>query len=161
MSERPAPKRPPRSGLSRSSGSRSLDVLGMPGLIALLSGAAIVAIVVFVIDPLDFPSRADARQASMDGFADGYVVRQEEGFELGFEESYLHGFAVGTVSGSTTPYGVAFSDAFQRGWDDAIAAARAAAESIPLPADATEFVVLDEQTTGASAAAELRENTDP
>ena len=59
----------PRSGLPRSTGRQSFDLLGLPGLLAFLAGVAVVAIVGIVIDPLDDsliqPSSVDVRISNL------------------------------------------------------------------------------------------------
>lgn len=151
----------PRSGLTRSTGRRSFDLLGVPGLLAFLAGVVVVALVGIVIDPLGFPSRADAVRSGERGFEESYLERQPEGFSEGFDAGYAGGFALGVLGAEPGPYRDAFAESYQRGWDESVIAAQEAARAIPLPDDATEFRVLSRMPDGASAVERLASAPDP
>jgi hypothetical protein len=111
-------------------------------LLAFLAGVVVVALVGIVIDPLGFPSRADAVRSGERGFEESYLERQPEGAAPG-------------------PYRDAFAESYQRGWDESVIAAQEAARAIPLPDDATEFRVLSRMPDGASAVERLASAPDP
>jgi hypothetical protein len=150
----------PRSGLTRSTGRRSLDLLGIHGLLAFLAGVAVVAVVGIVIDPLGFPSRADAVRSGNRGFEEAYAERQPKGFDEGFEAGYTGGFALGVLGEDSGTYRDAFEEGYRRGWDESISAADQAARAVPLPADATEFRILSRMPDGASAVERLASDPD-
>ena len=150
----------PRSGLTRSTGRRSLDLLGTHGLLAFLAGVAVVAAVGIVIDPLGFPSRADAVRSGERGFEEAYAERQPEGFGEGFDAGYAGGFALGVLGEESGSYRDAFEKAYRRGWDESVAAAEQVARAIPLPDDATEFRILSRMPDGASAVERLASDPD-
>ena len=54
-----------------------------------------------------------------------------------------------------------FADGYQRGWNEAVEAAEAAARAIPLPEDAAEFRVLSGMPDGDSAVRRLASDPDP
>ncbi len=150
----------PRSGLSRSTGRQSFDLLGLPGLLAFLAGVAVVAFVGIVIDPLGFPSRADAVRSGERGFEESYVERQPEGFIECFDAGFAGGFARGVLGEAPGSYRDAFAESYQRGWDESVVAAEQAARAIPLPDDATEFRVLSRMPDGASSLERLTSDQD-
>ena len=150
----------PRSGLTRSTGRQSIDLLGVHGLLAFLAGVAVVAVVGIVIDPLGFPSRADAVRSGERGFEEAYVERQPEGFDAGFDAGYAGGFALGVLGEESGSYRDAFEEGYRQGWDESVAAAEQAARAIPLPDDATEFRILSRMPDGASAVERLASDPD-
>ena len=84
-----------------------------------------------------------------------YGERQAEGFSEGFDAGYLRAFAQGVLGRPSSPYGDAFADSYQRGWDEAARAAAEAARAISLPSDAGEFRALADMVNGASALQQL------
>ncbi len=130
----------------RSWWRRGYDPIGRHTMVAAVLGVALAALIGATLDPLNLRTADDLRRAEEAAFEVAFGEIEPEGYADGLpygEVQQLGALIVGRGQGAETAYGQQFSDAWRAGWNEALAAMRAAAEAQELPSNYTEFRVLD------------------
>lgn len=131
----------------RSWWRRGYDPIGRHTMVATVLGVLLAAVIGATLDPLNLRTADDLKRAELAAYEVAYLAIEAEGYEDGLpygEVQHLGERIVIDGEGIDTIYGEQFGLGWSQGWNDALRAMRTAAEAEGLPANYTEFRVLDE-----------------
>ncbi len=132
--------------LERSWWKRGYDPIGRHTMVATVLGVLLAALIGATLDPLDLRSREDLRRAETAAYEESYAAIESSGYTAGvpYGEVEWMGAEIVGGAGADSAYGEQFAVGWRAGWNEALRALRESAESAGLPADYTEFRILDE-----------------
>ncbi len=126
---------------------RGYDPIGRHTMVAAVLGVLMAALIGATLDPFNLRTADDLRRAETAAYEVAYAAVEAEGNADGLpfgEVQHLGERIVIDGEGAETLYGQQFSSGWKRGWNDALDALRNSAEAEGLPANYTEFRVLDQ-----------------
>ena len=134
----------------RSWWKRGYDPIGRHTMVAAVLGVLMAALIGATLDPLNLRTSDDLKRAEQAAYDDAYASVEARGYADGLpfgETQHLGRRIVSDGEGAETAYGQQFRIGWMQGWNDALAALRAAAVDEGLPEGYTEFRVLDSMSS--------------
>ncbi len=116
-------------------------------MVATVLGVLIAALIGATLDPFNLRTADDLRRAELAAYELAYAAVEAEGYADGLpygEVQHLGERIVVDEAGADSPYAEQFRIAWNQGWNDALDALHEAAIDEGLPADYTEFRVLEQ-----------------
>ena len=128
---------------------RGYDPIGRHTMVAVVLGVAMAALIGATLDPMNLRTSDDLKRAELAAYEAAYVAVEAEGYADGVPYGEVQRMGQEIVeqgAGAGSAYAQQFAAGWNQGWNDALVAMRAAAEELGLPANYTEFRVLEEMT---------------
>ena len=126
---------------------RGYDPIGRHTMVAVVLGVAMAALIGATLDPMNLRTSDDLKRAELAAYEEAYAAVEAEGYSDGLpygEVQHLGEEIVNEAASSDSAYAQQFATGWIQGWNDALDAMRVAAEELGLPANYTEFRVLEE-----------------